>query len=233
MRYGNKIISEAKELRAKGKTYREIRIALNLKIPKSTFSTWLKNIELPDHYENKVSLLNFKNLEKARKISIQRNKERRKIQIKEYQDKNRGLIKNSNKINMAKIALAMLWLGEGSKTRGVFRFGSSDPRIIKLFLWGIKRCFQFDMTKVRCTVQCRADQNIEFLEKYWMNITNVPKKLFYKARIDPRTVGKTTQDLDYKGVLRVDYFDVKIQDEMATIVNMLYNQISNGPVVYR
>src|SRR3990170_98554 len=71
----------------------------------------------------------------------------------------------------------------------------------------------------------------QYLEKYWMNIINIPKEFFYKARVDPRTIGKPSIDKDYKGVLRVDYFDVKIQDEIATLVNMLYNQISSGPEV--
>ena len=95
----------------------------------------------------------------------------------------------------------------------------------------LKKCYSFDIKRIRITLQCRADQNIIELEKYWMNIINIPKEFFYKARVDPRTIGKPSIDKDYKGVLRVDYFDVKIQDEIATLVNMLYNQISSGPEV--
>ena len=79
---------------------------------------------------------------------------------------------------IAKIALAMLCLGEASKTRGSFSLGSTDPRIITLFIELLKKCFTFDLEKIRCTVQCRADQNIELLETYWLNITKIPKKLF-------------------------------------------------------
>lgn len=232
MRYGNKLISEAKALRLEGKTYTEIKSILNLKIPKSTFVSWFRGIKLPSNYEEKIRLLNFEHLKKARLINIQKNKERRTYQFEEYQKNNKALVSKTTDKDILKIALAMLWLGEGFKTRGTFGIGSSDARIIVLFMFYLKKCYDIDIKKVRCTLQCRADQNISELESYWMKITDVPKGLFYKARIDPRTVGKATIDKEYKGVLRVDYFDVRIQDEMATIVNMLYNQISNGPVVY-
>lgn len=231
MRYVADVINTARKLRSKGKTYTEIKKALNLPIPKSTLVSWFRSVILPMNYVKKVRQLNLRHLMKARLINFQKNKERRIYQLEKYQLNNRDLVNNLKDKNVAKVALAMLWLGEGSKKRGVFRLGSSDPRIIKLFLWGIKKCFQFHMTKVRCTLQCRADQNIEALEKYWMDITGVPKNLFYKARIDPRTVGKATMKSEYKGVLRIDYFDVKIQDEIATIVNMLYNQVSLGSEV--
>jgi hypothetical protein len=74
-------------------------------------------------------------------------------------------------------------------------------------------------------VQCRADQNIEELEKFWLDITKIPKKQFYKAQIDPRTVGKPTLNKNYKGVLKVDYFDTRIQLELESLANLVYNQL--------
>lgn len=232
MRYDSEIIERAKKLRAEGRTFTEIKRQLKLPVPKSTFVSWFKDIKLPDNYLGKIRELNLRNLIKARRFHIKRNRERRLKLLQEYYEKNISLVNKSSEVDYAKIGLAMLWLGEGSKKRGVFRIGSSDSRIIKLFLWFINRCYQFDISKVRCTLQCRADQNITELEEYWKGITCIPKKLFYKARIDPRTIGKQTKNKEYKGVLRIDYFDVKIQDEMATITNMLYNHISKGPEVY-
>ncbi|MBI3380286.1 hypothetical protein HY029_06045 [Candidatus Gottesmanbacteria bacterium] len=231
MRYKNNIIAKAKKLRMRGKTYTEIKKYFKLSIPKSTLVSWFRDIKLPRNYPERIRKLNLENLKKARLLHIKKSFERRKKLLKTYKEKNNGLIKKASEVGYAKIGLSMLWLGEGSKQRGVFRVGSSDPRIVKLFLWFIKKCYQFDLSKVRCTLQCRADQNIPELEKYWINITNIPKRLFYKARIDPRTIGKQTINKEYKGVLRVDYFDVKIQDEMAVIADMLYNQTLPGPEV--
>lgn len=62
------------------------------------------------------------------------------------------------------------------------------------------------------------------LEKFWIDVSDIPKRLFYKTRIDPRTIGKQTKKTDYKGVLKVDYFDTKVQIELEILAQLLYNQ---------
>ncbi len=68
---------------------------------------------------------------------------------------------------------------------------------------------------------------IDELEKYWMNVTKVPKRLFYKSRIDPRTIGKPTRKKEYKGVLKIDYFDSKVQHDLESLENLMYNFVGN------
>lgn len=226
MIYSSNTIQEVLQLRNKGKTYREIRFLLKRNFPKSTLSKWCKNATLPKNYADKIVLLNIGNLNKARLVSRKMNKIRRAKSLKEMENYNLPIAKKIQDREIAKIALAMFCLGEASKTRGSFSLGSSDPRIIILFIKLLEKCFVFDVEKIRCTVQCRADQDIEMLETYWLNITKIPKRLFYKAQIDPRTRGKPTKMNDYKGVLRVDYFNTKIQIELETLAQLLYNQIA-------
>jgi hypothetical protein len=93
----------------------------------------------------------------------------------------------------------------------------------------LKVCYDFDIKKVRCTVQCRADQDIHALEKFWRDIIRIPKKLFYKTRVDKRTIGKATRKSNYKGVLRIDYFDSNIRYELESL-----NSRARGiPVTHR
>ena len=81
-------------------------------------------------------------------------------------------------------------------------------------------------------MQCRADQDVIALEEFWINATKIPKRLFYKSRIDPRTYGKPTLKSNYKGVLRIDYFDTKVRIELESLANLIYNQLAvKGPVV--
>ena len=124
----------------------------------------------------------------------------------------------------AKIALSMFCLGEVSKYKSTksFNLGNSDPRI---FIALLKACFDFNLEKIRCTAQCRADQDIKDLEKFWQQVTGVPKRLFYKARSDPRTVGKSTKKKDCKEVLRVDYLDNKVQLDLESLSDLIYNRV--------
>ena len=230
MAYPANIIQEVLKLRNQGKTYGEIRLSLKLNIPKSTLSEWCKKATLPKNYTDRISALNVNNLNKARLIAHEINKIKREELLEEIQNTNLPIAKRVQNQEIAKIALAMLCLGEASRTRGTFNLGSSDPRIITLFIELLKKCFTFDLEKVRCTVQCRADQNIESLETYWKSVTKIPKRLFYKTRVDPRTKGKPTEDKNYMGVLRVDYLNTRVQIDLETLAQLLYNQFAQkGP----
>jgi hypothetical protein len=229
-RYSNKIRNSVITLRRQGKTYTEIRKITDLYITKSTLSNWCKNITLPDNYKEKIKRFNNSTLTKARLSAL---KARKVKQIKF----NVSLIKDNQKIakkihsnDIAKIALSMLCLGEASKynpkTKTAFYLGSSNYVIIILFLKLLSTFKTFDVYKIRCTVQCRSDQDTELLKKYWMKITKIPASQFYKPQIDPRTIGKPTLNEKYMGVLRVDYFDRKIQLDLESLAQLIYNQLS-------
>jgi hypothetical protein len=228
-RYGINLIQEAIKLRSKGQTYEEIRQVLNLKIPKGTLHSWFKDIILPKSYYSKISKLNVEHLKEARVVAVKANKIKRQAFLEGLDISNLPIADLIINYEPAKIALAMLCLGEASKYKSSssFSLGSSDPRIIVIFLALLRICFNFNPEKVRCTVQCRADQNIEELERFWKNVTGVPKRLFYKARIDPRTIGKPTKKVDYQGVLRVDYLDTKVQLELESLSELIYNRVHN------
>src|SRR5258708_1881185 len=101
----------------------------------------------------------------------------------------------------------------------------------------MRYCSDAKLEKFRCAVQCRADQNVRELQEYWQNITKIPKENFYKELVDPRTIGKPTKNKDYKGVLRVYYLDKKIQLELESLADLVYNRtlqiFERGPVVHR
>lgn len=232
-RYPSSLVTKARALRSTGVTYSAIQRTLKRNIPKSTLSDWCSGVTLPDYYSTDIQELNLSNLHRGRAIAAVSNKHKIEMQKQAFYEKNAPI---SNRIldpDTAKIALAMLCLGEASKSRKggttVFYLGNTDPRIIVLFIQLLKYCFPYDIEKVRCTVQCRADQDTKELEEYWIGVTGIPKKYFYKPQIDPRTLGKPTQKKNYKGVLKVEYHDRKVQLELESLADLSYNRISRGP----
>jgi len=217
-----KLRKKATILRRRGKTFSEIKQELNILIPKSTLSYWCQKVKLPRWYIPKIKKLNERNLSKAQKIAWRVNKEKREKFLREIDQKNRHLINLLNNKDVSKISLAMLYLAEGSKTtKGSLMFGNSDPLIIRLFMGFLRQCYRVDEKKLRCTLQCRADQNIKKLEKFWSKITKIPLSQFYKARIDPRTIGKPSRKPDYKGVCRIDYFSANTDLELKRIAKII------------
>lgn len=210
-------------LRRLGKTYGEINAAVGKHIPKSTLSYWCKDVPLPKNYQEKVKKITFENIQKGRAIALIANKIKRKKYLHLIKKENKhlaGVLKDD--VNTAKIALTMLYLGEGKKkTAGSLVFGNSNPSIISLFLKLLRQCYDIDEKKFRCTLQCRADQDIKKLEFFWSKTTSIPLSQFYKARIDSRTIGKFSKKQDYKGVCRIDYFSAQIYTELRCIGDIL------------
>ncbi len=226
-RYPKELKTEIRRLRSMGKTYTEIKAQLQIEAPKSTLSDICRNVQLPKEYAEMITAFNYKSLGKARAVASASNRIKKKKFLEEILKINAPIANAIRDKNIAKIALAMLCLGEASKSANncSFYLGNSDPRIVILFLNLLKYCFEFDLSKVRCTVQCRADQDIESLENYWRHITMIPKKQFYKTRIDPRTIGKPTLKPKYMGVLKVDYFSKRTQLDLESLADLVYNNV--------
>ncbi|MFZ2152983.1 MAG: hypothetical protein WAV41_02900 [Microgenomates group bacterium] len=220
----------AKLLRKEGHTYSQINSILDTSVPKSTLSSWLKDIPLSKKAVSKIQKINNDNLIKARKSAINGNYLKQQKYLESINFKNKPVALHITNFDTGMIALSMLCLGEASKAKSKhrsFSLGSSDPRIIIIFLKLLKRFSNFDITKIRCTVQCRADQNTKTLERYWQKVTQIPFDQFYSTRIDQRTINKPTKNTEYKGVLVIDYYNRNTQLILESLANLVYNQLLN------
>lgn len=210
-------------LRKKGRSYGEIRQLLKVPIPKSTLSNWCGKLTLSDSQQRRIRDLIAKGAQKGRATALVVNSLRREKYIQEVRHRIDHLPTQLKNRDTAKIALAMLYLGEGAKTtKGSLMFGNSDPLVIKLFLKLFRRCYKTDGGKFRCTILCRADQHTKQLNKFWSKTTHIPLSQFYQARVDPRTVGRPSKKEDYKGVCRIDYFSGDIFMELKQIINVIF-----------
>ena len=217
---------KARRLRSKGKTYSEIQKTLGISMPKSTLSSWCQNIVLPDWYNAKIRELNNKSFTKAQTMAWASIKRKRELYLKEVRKEASAILKKFNKEGL-KVALAMLYLGEGTKWKGHsgLSLGSSDPNIILLYMSLLKKCYKIRPKVLKCRVSYRADQNINKLEEYWSTITNIPRENFYKTKPDPRTKGKKTKKVDYKGVCVLSCAGAKIQLELEEIAKLLLKKL--------
>ena len=219
---------EVIKLRKQGKTYSEIKKNFRINTPKSTLCHWCKNVKLSKESQNRIQKIIFNNREKARATALAVNKAKREEYLKSIFQRNGHLKMMLKNKDIAKVVLSILYLCEGSKSleRGSVMFGNSDPFIINLFLYLLRRCYNIYERKFRCTLQGRADQDVKKLEKFWSKITNIPLSQFYKARIDSRTIGKKSKNLNYKGVCRIDYFSAEIAIELMQISKIIHK----GPI---
>ncbi len=233
-RHSEKIIKKIHKLRAEGKTYGEINKILNIRLAKSSLHWICRQISLPKNYIEKITRLNIKNLGKARATAIAVNKAKREEFLDQIGKINLPIATKIKDKSTAKIALTMLCLGEASKSinKHAFSLGNSNPKIITLFIKLLDYCFTIEHIRLKCAVQCRADQNPNRLKLYWSKYTGIPLSQFYKPQIDKRTIGKPTKKIDYKGVLNVYYPHKKTQLELESLAELIYNKFA-GPVFQR
>lgn len=221
---------QARLLREKGKTYSEIQESLRTNIPKSTLSYWCRGVVLPKKYAERLKAIQEENLGRGRETSRENKQKKRLLFLNKIDIRNKALLRRfSGDQNARKMALAILYLGEGSKTnRGSLMFGNSDPLVVCMFVELLRECYTVDERKFRCTVQCRADQDVESLERFWSTVTKIPLSQFYGARIDKRTRGQISNKKEYKGVCRIDYFSSEVDLELKRIARKILETFSKG-----
>lgn len=212
-------------MRKNGRTYREVRSVLGEQIPKSTLSYWLQDIPLTKSQQNRIDKMTSTNIRRAQAQARLVNQARRQEYLKSLVLRNDHLFPVMKEEGVAKIALAVLYLGEGAKWkshRGP-QLGSSDPDIVKIYIRLLSICYGVQKEELRARVCYRADQNIENLTRFWMRATGFSKKQFYKTKPDPRTHGKATLKKDYRGVCVISGGRTEMQLELDIIARMLVN----------
>lgn len=216
-------------LRLHGRTYSEINSILPKKVPKSTLSVWFKDLKFTKVQKQALDKNILNKIQRAQKLAVKIVKIRRKEKLNKLKVKNEYLLPLIN-LNTQKIMLSILYLGEGSKSKSSqsLNLGSTNPKIIQLYLTLLTNCFKTDKSKFRVRIQCRSDQNIELLESYWQNITKIPRKQFYPTYIDKRTIGKPTIKHGYKGVCVITYFDRSIQYEIEFLYESMIKYLLMG-----
>ncbi len=208
---------EATGLRKRGMSYK--KISKRLSVPLSTLSGWLKDIELTDTQRKKLEADWRQGLVKARVKAAHWHREQKKQRLVKAASDAKDSLKNisSEDKYVVELALALLYLGEGTKGDKL-ALGNSNPLILQFFLSSLYRLYRITSNDVRCYMHLRADQDEQKLKRYWSKHLCVPLKRFGKTSFDKRTMGRPTYPT-YKGVCLVECSRVAIQRRLMYIAN--------------
>lgn len=112
-----------------------------------------------------------------------------------------------------KIIGATIWWTEGTRPRYDKRWGNirintidvtnTNPEIIVMFLLFLRNDIKIDENRLKLQLQIHVGDNQTEIEKYWSEITKIPKSRFNKTIIRPKgnKIGKS------KGTCKVRYTD--------------------------
>ncbi|HEY4513789.1 MAG TPA: hypothetical protein VJH69_00505 [Candidatus Paceibacterota bacterium] len=129
--------------------------------------------------------------------------------------------------DIAELALALLYFGEGMKKTSSTAMGNSDPLILRFFVRMLQRLYQVPLADMTCELHLRADQDAKKMIRFWSRTLGIPSANFGKPSYDPRTAGRPTYS-HYKGVCIVRCARVAIQRKLIYIAETFCGKIAEG-----
>lgn len=203
-----------------------IRIEADLGIPRSTLSGWFKNIKLTKKQKSKLLQNQRMALVEARKKAVLWHNAQKKSRLREAENAARETLAKIDSADntFLELALAFLYLGEGSKKNLETSIGSSDPQILKLFLTGLENIYNINRNEIKCELYLRFDQDPLEIKKYWSKTLKIPLANFNQATSDKRTEGSTTYP-HYKGVCNLRCGRAAIQRRLMFLANLFCKKI--------
>jgi len=230
-RWKDEIKNRANQLRCIGWSYQQI--SNELKIPKSTLSTWFKKNPKPKN-------LYFTNrnewLEKIRPLAAAANRKKRQkrlekiaLEIKQEVDS----WKNLYSLEVQKTMLALLYWAEGSKGREVVQFANTDPKLALLFITLLRNSFEIDESKIRIRLHLHSYHQEKRVKAFWSKLLEVSETQFNKSHRKKRSEEKTYRR-NIGGICFIKYNSVYLQERIMqyahSIAEKLIKKI-NVPVV--
>ncbi len=202
--HSEKTVQKARELREKHLSYKEI--GKKLGIPSSTIRRWCFGIKA------------------GKGISLSEIRRNKRIRW-EIIDEERKFLKNFDikKIDkhQAELLASILYWCEGSKYPGETRtcFTSSDERMIKVFIFLLRKGFKIDEEKFRVHLQIHKTQDLENLREYWSGLLGIAESQFIKPTVTAPTGNRHRRG--YRGACTLRYNDYRILLKLTTLYGKL------------
>jgi len=197
---------KALKLRFIGKSYGEIKCALG--VPKSTLSSWFKNLQLPPSVQ-KILIEKGRATNKNLAEFNRRRTQAIKIENQQVRQAAAEEIKSLSKRELLLIGAALYWAEGYNKQDNVgspnISFGNSDPKMVILFLRFLREVMRIPEEALRPIVQIHHNVEVKSAINFWSKISDIPQKFFHIThQISKASKGKrSTYSLPY-GTFRLE-----------------------------
>ena len=218
MAYSIRIKTEAKKLRKKGFSLKEISERLN--IAKSTASAWLGYIKLGKRAQERLQKRQIFGQYKAQQTK-RNNRKKMLLQYHKKTAKEFSSIKLDK--TLYKLLSALLFWCEGAKTQSCVEFINSDPAMIEAFMKLLRSAFDLDESKFRVLMHLHEYHNEQKQKGFWSEITKIHQNQFTKTYHKSHT--KKRKRKNYPGCVRISYYDTRIAHQLYAWYNVFAEKL--------
>lgn len=199
-----KIKAEAKEMRLKGETVRNIAEKLNTSF--STISFWCRDIKLTDTVIKKMK---FNKKERSIRGLLKYSEKKRNQRIKNTFDQKQigaQIVSKLSERDILMIGLGLYW-GEGYKeSNDEMGFTNSNPQMVKFYMKWLKLNGVIkDNLIFRLSINEIFKNQEKKIKNFWIKYLNIKENQFSKTTfINTKLKKASIKNFDtYKGILRV------------------------------
>jgi hypothetical protein len=211
---------KAINMRKEGKSYREIRAALQ--IPTSTLSDWFSKKEWSTTVRNRLAA---STLATSTVRIVELNKIRGQHLAKAYEAAREEARREFETLKYDPVFISgiMLYWGEGAKDpkQGV-KFTNSDPKMIKFYVEFLTKSCRIPVEKVRAYVQIYPEIEEKTSRAYWSRMSGLPWENFTKSIVIPGR--HATRRLGW-GVCTISVSSTYFKQKILEWINLLPGEL--------
>lgn len=214
--------------RDEGLSYNEI--AAKTGISKSTLSNWLRDVQLTPEQEHRLQERLWANRAGFAARALPTNRERYAQAREAAWRAGAMVIEELPKARpVDELALAMLYLGEGSKSRHQVQLASMDVSIMRYFVCTLIQLYDVDVRRfsVRLNLVEAARPIESELKLWWSSSLGIALERFVRSQYDARNTSLVLTH-DYHGVCTVGLGDTLLQQRLLGLAQAyLHDRIGN------
>lgn len=207
--------TKAVELRKAGFSIKEISGRLGFS--QSTASLLLRDVKLNEKAKTILEKKKISGREKATKVLV-----KNRIERQTYSVNMASSFLDNLEINqeIAFLVAALSYECEGGKSQfGSLEFTNSDPVLVKLFLFALRKSFPLDESKFRVAMHLHGYHQEKEEKKFWSEVTGISPERFIKT-FHKKESGINIKE-GYRGCVQIKYFDVSIKRTLLAVKNIL------------
>jgi transposase-like protein len=192
-------------------------IARRVSVAPSSVSRWVRDIKLTPAQEQELLRRNLAYNRQLSGTAIQA--ANRRAERLAYQKEGRSLARQGDSFH---VAGCMLYWAEGEKDRNALRFYNSDPEMVRLFVFFLKKYFALWDEEIKITCNLFADhvQRQREIEQFWLDVAQLSARSLCKSYVN--VYSKHSKK---KRTNRLPYGTVRVTVTRTRVIQSIYGSI--------
>lgn len=202
-------------------------IAKRLNVPKSTLSYWLKDLPLSEDRILELRREAWSRGIAGRELFRKTMREKRDARDKKLYEKQRKRFIHISTQSLF-VAGLMLYLAEGTKKNDYsIGIANTDSRLIKFFIWWLRRFLKIPKSKVRMQLHLYETMDISGEKRYWLKETGLTVGQLYKDQVRKVRPGSFTYPESFRhGTCQIYVHGRKYKSELSLSIKAFLDTYS-------